>query len=47
MRFQKNIMGLWIIQNLLKEENDDILNAISLVKNSSYKEIIDVNDSYN
>lgn len=45
VRFQKNIMGLWIIQNLLKEENDDILNAISLAKNSSYKEIVDVNDS--
>lgn len=44
-RFQKNIMGLWIIQNLAKELNMDFVELINHAKKSSYKEIYDVNDS--
>ena len=45
VRFQKNIMGLWIIQNLSKEYNIDFINLVNLARKSSYKEIFDVNDS--
>ena len=44
IRFQKNIMGLWIIQNLSKELNIDFKEMINLAKKSSYCEIYDVND---
>ena len=46
IRFQKNIMGLWIIQNLIKEMNIDILKAIEMAKSSNINDVvIDVNDS--
>lgn len=45
VRFQKNIMGLWIIQNLSKEYNIDFINLVNLARKSSYKEIFNVNDS--
>ena len=45
VRFQKNIMGLWIIQNLSKEYNIDFINLVNLARKSSYKEIFDANDS--
>ena len=44
IRFQKNIMGLWIIQRLSKEMNLDFKEMVQLSKESSYKEIFDVND---
>ena len=45
IRFQKNIMGLWIIQCLAKELNLSFTEMVELAKASSYKEIFDVNDS--
>lgn len=45
IRFQKNIMGLWIIQNLSKELNLDFDEMINSAKNSNYKELYDVNDN--
>lgn len=45
VRFQKNIMGLWIIQNLSKEYNIDFINLVNLARKSNYKEIFDVNDN--
>lgn len=45
VRFQKNIMGLWLIQNLIKEIGISIEEAISMAKMSSVKDIlINVND---
>lgn len=45
IRYQKNIMGLWIVQNLKKElTNLDFGQMVELAKTSSYKEIFDVND---
>lgn len=44
IRFQKNIMGLWIIQSLLRSLNIDIVSAIKLAKESKYQNIIvDIN----
>ena len=45
IRFQKNIMGLWIIQNLSKQFNLDFIEMIELAKTSNYTEIYDVNDN--
>lgn len=46
VRFQKNIMGLWIIQNLTREMNLDIVEAIEFAKSSKVTNIkIDVNDN--
>ena len=44
IRFQKNIMGLWIIQNLSKQFNLDFVSMTELAKTSNYKQIYDVND---
>ena len=44
VRFQKNIMGLWITQNLKKEFNKDFIELAKMASNSSYNEIYDVND---
>lgn len=45
IRFQKNIMGLWIIQNLSKQLNLDFVEMIELAKGSQFEEIYDVNDN--
>ena len=45
IRFQKNIMGLWIIQNLSKQFNLDFIEMIELAKTSNYTKIYDVNDN--
>lgn len=45
IRFQKNIMGLWIIQNLSKQLNLDFVEMIGLAKGSQFEEIYDVNDN--
>lgn len=45
VRFQKNIMGLWIIQCLSKEYSLDFVEIINKAKNSSFKETFDVNDA--
>ena len=44
IRFQKNIMGLWIIQNLAKEMNLEFSKMVDMARTSNYKEIYDVND---
>ncbi len=44
IRYQKNIMGLWIIQNLHKEIKIIIEKMVILAKTSNYQEIFDVND---
>lgn len=44
IRFQKNIMGLWIIQNLAKELSLSFTDMVSLASLSKYNELIDVND---
>lgn len=44
IRFQKNIMGLWIIQGLQKEMNLEFSRMVELSRKSNYKEIFDVND---
>lgn len=44
IRFQKNIMGLWIIQNLAKELSLSFTDMVSLASLSKYSELIDVND---
>lgn len=45
IRFQKNIMGLWIIQNLIREMNLEIVEAIELAKTSKENNIkLDVNN---
>lgn len=44
-RFQKNIMGLWIIQCLQKQMNMDFPNMVNLAKTSTYDKIFDVNDN--
>lgn len=45
IRFQKNIMGLWIIQNLICEINLEIVEAIELAKTSKENNIkLDVNN---
>lgn len=45
IRFQKNIMGLWIIQCLAKEMNFDFPTMVEMSKKSKYLELFDVNDS--
>lgn len=45
IRYQKNIMGLWIIQSLQKEIKTIYEKMIILAKTSNYQEIFDVNDS--
>ena len=45
IRFQKNIMGLWIIQCLSKEMNIDFSKMVEISMKSLYKEIYDVNDN--
>lgn len=44
IRFQKNIMGLWIIQCLSKELNLNFVDMIELAKKSNFVAIFDVND---
>lgn len=44
IRFQKNIMGLWIIQRLSQELNLDFKEMVDMAKTSNYQEIFDVND---
>ena len=44
IRFQKNIMGLWIIQLLQKQINLSFEEMNSLAAKSNYQEIFDVND---
>lgn len=44
IRIQKNIMGLWIIQNLAKQLNLDFPTMVKMSKESNYCEIFDVND---
>lgn len=45
IRFQKNIMGLWIIQGLAKQMNLAFDEMVSLARSSIYEELFDVNDS--
>ena len=45
IRFQKNIMGLWIIQRLSKEMNLDFPTMVSLARTSKFDIPYDVNDS--
>lgn len=45
IRFQKNIMGLWIIQCLSKQMNMDFPLMVEKARTSEYKEVFDVNDS--
>ena len=45
VRVQKNIMGLWIIQNLSKQMNKDFPTMVEMAKKSSFAEIFDVNDN--
>lgn len=44
IRFQKNIMGLWILQQLSIELNIPFPKMRKLAKESTYSEIFDVND---
>ena len=44
VRLQKNIMGLWIIQNLSKEMNIGFAEMVNLSKKSNFCNIFDVND---
>lgn len=45
IRFQKNIMGLWLIQCLEKETGIDVPRLVNLAKESHYHPLIDVNDT--
>ena len=45
IRFQKNIMGLWIIQNLSKELNLDFAKMVEMGRKSNYEHLFDVNDA--
>ena len=44
VRFQKNIMGLWIIQGLSKQLGLSFVEMIELAKTSNYIELYDVNN---
>lgn len=44
IRYQKNIMGLWIIQGLAKQMNLSFPQMVELAEQSSYSELFDVND---
>lgn len=43
IRYQKNIMGLWIIQCLAKELDLDFVTMVNKAKESNYQEIYNVN----
>ena len=45
IRFQKNIMGLWIIQCLAKEMNLDFPTMVKMSTESEYLELFDVNSN--
>ena len=45
IRYQKNIMGLWIVQSLQKEIKVIFERMVMLAKTSNYQEIFDVNDA--
>ena len=45
IRFQKNIMGLWIIQCLAKEMNLDFPTMVKMSMESEYNELFDVNSN--
>lgn len=45
IRFQKNIMGLWIIQTLSKNLNLDFVELIKLAKSTTKFQLFDVNDN--
>lgn len=45
IRFQKNIMGMWIVNNLASELNYSISDMIKIAKRSKFKELYDVNDA--
>ena len=44
IRFLKNIMGMYIVNCVLKENNLTILDVINKLDNSVYKETFDIND---
>lgn len=44
IRFQKNIMGLWVIQCLAKEMKLDFPTMVKMSEESSYTSLFDVND---
>ncbi|HMM00053.1 MAG TPA: FGGY family carbohydrate kinase [Bacilli bacterium] len=44
IRFQKNIMGLWIIQELAKDINKSFSEMVIMAQSSPYQELFDVND---
>lgn len=44
IRYQKNIMGLWIAQNLSKQFNKDHVELAKIAQESTYNELFDVND---
>ena len=44
VRLQKNIMGLWITQNLKKELNKGFVELANMAEESTYNELFNVND---
>lgn len=44
IRFLKNIMGMWIVNQLVVQDDVDFMMIIPNLPNVSYKEIFDVND---
>lgn len=44
IRFQTNIMGLWIIQNLAKQLNRNFVELVEDARQSNYQELYSVND---
>lgn len=46
LRFQKNIMGMWLVQSLQKElcPSKDFVTIVKEAKESSFKEIVNIND---
>ena len=44
IRFQKNIMGMWIVNNLANDLRHSHPEMIKLAKRSKYQELFDVND---
>jgi len=45
IRFQKNIMGLWIIQGLQKQYNIEFSEMVKISKESNYLDLFDVSDN--
>lgn len=45
IRFQKNIMGLWVIQCLANEMNYDFSEMVRLAESSNYANIYNINDN--